>query len=74
MTILRIATESESITARKFIDSSKGHSCIHCEYSDCEVTVTRDAAYDVIASFKNNTPIDVINHPNSWSFFPSLFS
>lgn len=54
----RIPTEREAARARAYLDSSKGHSCIHCQYADCAVTATRDAAWGVIGAFKTQTPID----------------
>ncbi len=74
MSFIIIPTAEEASLARQFIDSTKGHSCIHCEYSDCGTVVTRDAAYDVITAFNGQTPIDIINHPNAARFFPSIFS
>jgi hypothetical protein len=58
----RIPSYREVSRARAYLDSTKGHSCIHCEYADCAVTSTQDSAWGVVGAFKTQTPIDPTEH------------
>jgi hypothetical protein len=60
--VKRIPLYREASRARAYLDSTKSHSCTHCEYGDCAVTAMQDSAWRVIGAFRTGTPIDPTEH------------